>query len=563
MSQEAEAQLLALFDKHRLFLGKEYPTLRRIYAEEFERAHQKQIRRALGDKYTQMQQWFEAHPVIKEELYIAIDPKHDNVVRALQLFRELVERFPGSFPDYANAAIALAVVWDDTRGRGVQGYGGHCRRTKSIMPKDRIGALENYKYLLDARDVMQGRARFLPWEFLVLVVNHRTPIQERHWAVRNYLGKRMMIGKCYHDVPYDSIMRETGSKTSRLNAQQYSLPNLRQFGGVCAIQADFASRVAKSLGVPAAYVGGMSRSRGSHAWVMWVELLSAAQTSIRFELKSHGRYRGDRYYVGHLRDPQTGRRITDRQLELRLHTVGLNAQNKRHAALLMKTYPLLCRRREMKVASRLRFLNNVIRLSPGNEQVWRAVAAMSKDGQLTKRHRKIMMGTLDNLFRTFAKFPDFTWTVFDDLIAFEDRPRQRAQLYQRLVALYVAAKRPDLACEAVLKYAEERLAANQHKEVIAGLASTIMTFPDEGRYVPRMLDKLEAVAKQVKGADAQVLHFYQAFLPKVPRKRGGRASKYCKQMYQRAIDRFQKAGRTQQALFWQAELAKLEKKVDK
>ncbi|MBN1589255.1 MAG: hypothetical protein JW888_07055 [Pirellulales bacterium] len=562
--RDAEEQLVALLDKNRIFLPAEYPKLRRIHARLFERTHRKEMTEALAGNYSGMMRWFNAHPNVAEEFFTAIDPKHDDVVGAVRLFEQLARQYYDRLPDYADAAIAVAVVWDKPRGRGVQDYRGQARRTKSILPKDRIGAVENFKYLLDTEEIMQGRARFLPWEFLVLVVNHRTPINERLWAVRNYLHKRVMIGKCYADVSYDTLMLETGSKTSRLNGQEYTLPNLRQFGGVCVIQADFASRVAKCLGVPAAYVGGTASSGVNHAWVMWVELLRVTQDGIQFQLKSQGRYRGDHYYVGHLADPHTGEPITDRQLELRLHTVGLSPQNSRHAALLMKSYPMICRRTPMDVAARLRFLNQVLRLSPGNEQAWLAVAQMSRDGQLTKRYRKIMTATLDNLFKTFALYPDFTWVVFDDLIAFEDRPTRRAQLYDRLVTLYIAAKRPDLACEAVLKFADYRVAERQHDDAIRMLANTIMAFPDEGRYVPKMLDKLEAVAKRVKGANVQVLEFYQALLPKVPRMRGNRPRPYCKKMYGRAIQRFTKAGLVQQAQFWQAELDKLEaSKLDK
>ncbi|NLE40168.1 MAG: hypothetical protein GX621_19310 [Pirellulaceae bacterium] len=550
--------MLALHDKNRLFLGVEYPTLRKLHAEAFEQAYEADIRRGLGANARNMAEWFAKYPAVKEEFFTAIDPKHDDVAGAIRLFSQLVERFPDAFPDHADAAIAVALVWDDARGAGVQDYRGHQRRAKAELPSGGIGALENFKYLLDARTVLEGRERFLPWEFLVLVVNHRTPLDERRWAVQNYLGKRAMIGKCYHDVPYDNIMLETGSQKARLNGQVYNLANIRQFGGVCAMQADFASRVAKSLGVPAAYVGGESRSGENHAWVMWVELLAVAPGRIAFKLESHGRYRGDHYYVGHLRDPQTGLRITDRQLELRLHNVGLSAQNRRHAALIMKTYPLLCRHRDMDIAAKLRLLNNVIRLAPGNEDAWLAIARMSKDGQLTRRHRTVMVGTLDRLFRTFANFPDFTWTVFGDLVAFEDRPRQRADLYKRLVSMYVSAKRPDLACEAVLKYADCRLEEKQAKEAIQALSSTIMTFPDEGRYVPKMLDKLDAVCQRISGGEAYLLDFYQSFLPKVPRTRGGRASPYCKRMYRRAIERFESGGRTEQARYWQAELAKLD-----
>ncbi len=72
------------------------------------------------------------------------------------------------------------------------------------------------------------------------------------------------------------------------------------------MQADFAARVAKSLLVPAEYVGGEANSGGLHAWVMWVEVKSVNKDAVAFTLESHGRYFGDNYYVGTLLDPKTG-----------------------------------------------------------------------------------------------------------------------------------------------------------------------------------------------------------------------------------------------------------------
>ena len=84
------------------------------------------------------------------------------------------------------------------------------------------------------------------------------------------------------------------------------------------MQADFAARVAKSLGVPAEYVGGEANSGVLHAWVMWVEVKGVRKDAVAFSLESHGRYFGDNYYVGTLLDPEDGQTITDRELERRL-----------------------------------------------------------------------------------------------------------------------------------------------------------------------------------------------------------------------------------------------------
>ena len=65
--------------------------------------------------------------------------------------------------------------------------------------------------MVQAEQVMQGRGQLLPWEFLVHVVNHETPLVERQWALQRFLPERSMIGKCYSKVPYDHEMVETDS----------------------------------------------------------------------------------------------------------------------------------------------------------------------------------------------------------------------------------------------------------------------------------------------------------------------------------------------------------------
>ena len=552
-STAGDETILALHDKNKLFHPAEYPTLRKIFADRFEQKHQEDIRQAFGDDYQAIREWLAAEPEIREELYTAIDPELDDVRQALTVFKDLQKQFSSAFPSYADLAIATAVTWDD--GKGIYEYTFHQQRTRSTAVDGEAGAAENFRYFLEAEKVMQGRAQFLPWEILAYVVNHRTPLAERQWALLNYLPKRAMIGTCYSDVPYDTEMLVQESRVARLQGKPYTLPNIRQYGGVCAMQADFASRVAKSLGVPAAYVSGESTFGEPHAWVMWVELAGVNKNSINFNLQSHGRYRGDKYYVGNLMDPQTGAKITDREMELRLYTVGMNPKAKRHSDLIMACYPMIRDALKLDVAGQLAFLNQVIKLCPGNEQAWLAMAKMSRDGQIAAMHHKAMMVTLDSLFRTFANFPDFTWKIFDDLISFQDNQKQRAKLYERLVALYEAADRPDLACEAKLKYVEYLVADDRKKEAIQTLAVSIQRVPSEGRYVPRMLDRMEALCKEAETSQNDLVRFYQEFLPKIPQMRDDRPSPYCIEMFERGVQRFQEAGQEQLAKACEAQLA--------
>jgi hypothetical protein len=553
--EEGDGAIRKLYADKKLFNREEYPPLRRIFAQRLERAHGTEMRRGFADEAEKMTAWLNSHADLKEELLTAVDPNSDNVAEVFALLRQLVDKFPKEVNDYGELAIATAVVWDQERA--VYDHRHHQRRAKALLPEGQLDALENFQYLVASDRVLQ-RVRFLPWEFLVHVVNHKTPLGERQWAVAKYLPSRVMIGRCYKDVPYDDAMLDSNSTTARLNGKPYTLESIRSFGGVCALQADFASRVAKSLAVPAAYVGGEAKSGEMHAWVMWVELKGLSKDNISFSLESFGRYRGDKYYVGVLTDPQTGQRITDRQLELRLHTVGVNPPAKRQAALIVQALPMLREKVPLGAKEELAFLGKVIRLSPGNEEAWRAVASLSKEKRIDKQQVKAMMQMVDKLFVTFAMFPDFTWEVFDDLITFQNDSKQRPLLYGRLVQLYEQAARPDLACEARLKYADYLIAEARHKEAVEGLALTIKRFPDEGRYVPKMLDKLEKACRSVDDSAGHLVRFYQQFLPLVPPLRDDRVSPYCVEIYHRAIQVFQQNGRKDLAALCEARLAQIQ-----
>src|SRR5262249_29826010 len=145
--------------------------------------------------------WLKDHDDFKEELFIAFDPAHDDVEAGLRLVTRIAETYPDKFASYGELTIAVAVTWD--KPQSIYEYAWHAKRCHSIMPDDLLDALGNVEYLLDAEATMQGRAQYLPWEFLVLVVNHKTPRSEREWAINSYLLQRVMYGRCYGDVPYD------------------------------------------------------------------------------------------------------------------------------------------------------------------------------------------------------------------------------------------------------------------------------------------------------------------------------------------------------------------------
>ncbi len=269
-------------------------------------------------------------------------------------------------------------------------------------------------------------------------MNHRTTLPERKWAQLMYLPHQTMIGNCYGQVPYDHDMLK--GEPAKIEGKVYHLPNLYYYGGVCRHQADYAARVAKSLGVPAFVAGGATNLGEGHAWVMWTELGAVTHTGFYFSLESCGRF-GDKFYVGGLSDPHTGLPTTHHEVELRLHTVAHDPLAKRQADLVMQAYPILREKLALDLAQQLGFLGRIEKFCPGNEDVWKTLAKLSREGRITKANHKIMQRILDDLFLTFRNCPDFTWDLFDDMVFFEDRPLRKADLYARLAGMYEQAKR--------------------------------------------------------------------------------------------------------------------------
>ena len=557
-AEYGEQEILDLYTRKQLFTKEGYTTLRGVFAKRFEQRHEQDIRQAFGGDYDDMAAWLKSHSDIKEDFYTAIDDRCDNVVAALEIFRDLKKEFPEQIEPFANLAIAVAVTWDRPE-RGVYDYTHHQTRAKSTLPEGQLDAKGNFKYYANSPRGIHERIQFLPWEFLAHLVNHRTPAKERNWAVANYLPRRAQYGKCYSDVPYDDLMLKTESDKAKLNNKAYTLQNILTIGGVCAMQADFAARVGKSIGAPAEYVHGPSSFGDLHAWVMWVELQSVTKKGFKFTLESSGRYPYDKFYVGGLTDPHTGMETTDRELELRLHAIGANPVAHRHATLVMMAYPMLKEKAKMKVTEQLVFLNQVIKLSQWNVEPWLALAKMSRDGLLVKEHVRQAQVMLDKLFVTFAVVPDFTWAIFDDLITFQTNLKQRWKLYEKLTTLYEQTGRPDLCCEARLKLTDYLVKEKRFKEAIEGLAYSIKRFPDEGRYVPKMLDRLDEICKQsdIPKTEQHLVRFYKAYLPLVPPKRGDEPSKFCVQMYERGIAVFTAAKQADLVQFYTAQLARL------
>ncbi|WP_439626441.1 hypothetical protein [Gemmata sp.] len=541
--------------KDKAFARGEYKHVRTAFARHFEAKHGADLKARLGDDAAPLFEFLAANAEVRETLFTAITPGEDDPAAALGVFRDLWRADADAVKKNDELAVAVAVVWDSPRGP--YDYRQHQTRVRATLPDGvaKVGALENFRYALDRQAKLKGPQQQLPWEFLVHTVNHRTPVDERDWAAANYLKRRANIGTCYKDVEYDMVMLRTESKTCKLNDKPYTLASLKQFGGVCAMQADFAARVAKSIGVPAEYVTGEANSGGLHAWVMWAEVKAVNKDAVTFTLESFGRYNLDHYYVGTLTDPQSGKGTTDRDLERRLTAVGNAPHASRQADLLMRAFPLVRDKKQLSAKDQAAYLNRVLALYPMCGAAWQEFAALSKAGTLTGPAEATQLVT--RAANTFTKFPDFSWALADDLLTPQKDKSARSGVFVKLVASYEALGRPDLACQCRLKLVEYLTDAKDQKAAFDGLAFTVRKFPDEGRYIPKMVARMQEVSKDIKGGDALMAKFYLELLPKVPPRRGNEVSEYCVRLHEQAVAYLKDANRPKDLAVVEQSLARV------
>jgi hypothetical protein len=204
--------------------------------------------------------------------------------------------------------------------------------------------------------------------------------------------------------------------------------------------------------------------------------------------------------------------MLDRDMERRLWVAGNDRVGRRLAALIMRAYPMLAQTNAFSVKEKAAYLDQCIKVSKYNEDAWINFALMAKRGEFTDENKKIGSSHLASLKDTFAAYPDFTWRIFDDLID-TAAPAEKIKQCEGLLAQFEKSKRADLACDARLKLTELLIAESKFSTAQIGLTASIKKFPTEGRYVPRMLKKLEEVAPQVKGGPAQVAQLYYDIVP--------------------------------------------------
>jgi hypothetical protein len=207
----------------------------------------------------------------------------------------------------------------------------------------------------------------------------KTSAEERNWARLNYGKQLKKHGKAYFDITW------TDENPPPLQGKEYSLMNMKKYGGVCSCQADYAASLCRITGTPAFWVNFHPRSgETGHAWVIWFETNHVTNGKISFSFQETGNYSGDRLAVAKVRGPQTSEYTDDCAILLEAHRVGLSVQKFRFAKLILKCYDTLVQKENLSPQKQLELLKKINALSPGHDQVWRKILTLGQEGKLGK-----------------------------------------------------------------------------------------------------------------------------------------------------------------------------------
>ncbi|MEI7836478.1 MAG: FIST C-terminal domain-containing protein, partial [Planctomycetota bacterium] len=227
-------------------------------------------------------QWLVSHRNVGRLLFrtLAYDRPRARGVKELHA---IWQAEPKLVAEYANLAVAFAtaspestpgdLVKPATPVQAFTWYIKHCRQPR-----------------FDLRTMPFELSRYLACTSLALA--------ERNWAQTTY-AKETNADHVYTALKYDMDYVKLGT-SKKISNLPFTLPNLRQVGGVCLERAYYAAEVFRSMGVPSVMICGLG-TRGGHAWLGYLRT-SPDGKSVAWDTTT-GRYAEDRYFVGELFDP--------------------------------------------------------------------------------------------------------------------------------------------------------------------------------------------------------------------------------------------------------------------
>jgi hypothetical protein len=436
---------------------------------------------------------FAQSPGFVVELGLLVDPK-DKALDVVRVAGELMSERLKAVEAYPALAAAVCVVHDLPIGTN------YSTRVNENTAKG-ASSLEVFDFFVNNARTMYLPPDQLPGVDLVFVVDVSESIDQLQWAHDTYRTSPG-IDQRFFEIVYDYEHYLQGKDKKVTVAGNYSLTQIKKYGGVCADQAYFAMSVAKACGIPSAYVVAKGADV-SHAWVGYFES-RGRRGEWNFDA---GRYEEYQNLRGNIRDPQTGEYIADGRVGVLDETVKATSEQIHHAlasgrvvdrmtlghwhpdeGLGLDTKGNLRRVRTDSVADRLDLLKQTLGKCAGLARVWDRVIAIAMAGDMDERDLDVWARAALQLAGRHHQ--DFSFDFLAHLITtIEDTQRQH-EMWEWAFGQY--RSRPDLA--AAVRFEQGQLWDANDKPDMAWIAyqDVLDNFLNDG---PMCDDALSAMGK--------------------------------------------------------------------
>ncbi|HUJ43492.1 MAG TPA: hypothetical protein VLW52_07790 [Opitutaceae bacterium] len=242
-----------------------------------------------------------ASPEFSDQFFTLISPL-DQPAMVMSILAALWTRQPADFKDYANLALAIAVVYDvPPPPSWPHGQVSTQALPRQLPPPEAVFA---FFVKADRAGITLQHLRALPAAELKFVVDTTASYDELVWAQKNVQTPLSQLARVYDVVRYRRDRLDNG--VLLWPQPSYRLMDILQAGGICVDQAYFAATVGKAKGVPTLLFRGAGLD-GRHAWFGFLDDNGHWQLDC-------GRYADQKLVAGVAYDPQTWTDISDHEL---------------------------------------------------------------------------------------------------------------------------------------------------------------------------------------------------------------------------------------------------------
>jgi tetratricopeptide (TPR) repeat protein len=448
------------------------------------------------------------HPKLARELVFLKTP-HDNTRKAYDVLRKLKGAFGERLAQYPGLTAALCWVHDGKYKRHING-----------RPVTLHDPVKLFAYYAEHRSRMIFDVKSMPGELLVWVVSVTRPVEELRWSLARYQGKTA-IGRAFFDIEYDTDRLREGEQKA-IAKHPYTLPNIREYGGVCADQTYYATSVSRAIGVPAAYVTAQSAGPG-HAWVGFLHRYNDT-ARWNFATGRYGPYQGLR---GRIQHPQTRRRVTDSRVGLLAKLINTTRADRLAAAAATDAVRRIRKMRggaepphpnmlptsepirpltaqDPTVERALTLLKTAVEHNPASVAAWQQLVQLARTGSLALEQKRQWTKVVNRLVP--ARAPAFMVHVLRPMIETVSEPQTRHALWNRLFEQI--KHKPELAAE--VRLAQARLWENEGDFEKAGkfYLHIASEYVDDGPFAVTALKRAENLLRQT-GRSKRVLKLYR------------------------------------------------------